>query len=164
MLSSFRMVARKVAQDRLFLPRRRIIYDNSVRRSGTKHIYRVCREDLCLGPLSCDTVMSRPRKSSVPRQRPFKVAESRLATVPVRRWLEPRAASTSLVFSFSSLGKARPGPPVHSKRKESGTLAQGDHDGFANPGSKVPSEARVPGVLQLGYEIQRTGRAKFSTS
>ena len=29
-----------------------------VRRSGTKHIYRVCRVNLCLGRLYCDNGMS----------------------------------------------------------------------------------------------------------
>src|SRR5207249_158250 len=109
-LSSFRRVAREGSQVRQFRPRRRIVYANSVRGSGTKRIYRVWREDLCLDPLGCDTVVSRPRKSSVPRLRPFKVAESRLTTVPVRYRLEPRAASTSLVNNFAvrkKLGAAR---------------------------------------------------------
>jgi hypothetical protein len=113
-----------------------------------------------LGSCDCGDRSPRLRKSFVPRRRPFKMAESRLATVPVRRWLMPRAAST-LLASASRLRKARPEAPVHSKRKGSGTMAHGDPDGFQFPDVEVPLVARVPGVPQFGDGLQRPGRARL---
>jgi hypothetical protein len=117
-----------------------------------------------LVPLDCEDCSPRPRKSFVPRPRPFKMAGSRLAAVPVRRWLVPRAASTSLVFSFNFIRKARPDPPVHCKRKGSGAMAQGDHNGLAIPGEKVPAVARVPGVPPVRLPAPADRPSKFATS
>jgi hypothetical protein len=91
-----------------------------------------------LGLADCEDCSPRPRKSFVPRRRPFKMAgSSACGRVPVRQWLVPRAAST-LLASPALVRKARPGAPVHSKRKGSGAMAHGDLGGFAFPGVKVP--------------------------
>ena len=91
-----------------------------------------------LGLADCEDCSPRPRKSFVPRRRPFKMAGSSAGgRVPVRQWLVPRAAST-LLASPALVRKARPGAPVHSKRKGSGAMAHGDLGGFAFPGVKVP--------------------------
>ncbi len=151
------MVARQASPDSSYGPRRRIVSKRCPHGSGTKHIYRVCGLDLCLGRLHCDTGVSRPRKSSVPQSRPFKAAESRPRTVPVHGWLALRAASTSSLSS-ASVQKARPGSLFQSRREGSGAMAHGDEDGLTVPRRSPPS-ARVPGVPQFGYWLQRTGRA-----
>ena len=130
---------------------------HGVRRSGTKHIYRVWGVNLCLGRLRCDNVWSRPRKSSVPQARPFTAEESRPQTVPVQGWLALRAASTSPVSlaSVQELGRARWSNQGTRSREQwrmgtkVGSRAQG----------RSPLSARVPGKPQFGYWLQRTGRA-----
>ena len=72
-----------------------------------------------LGSANCVVSPTRPRKSFVPRQRPFKMARSRPKTVSVRRWLEPRAASTSLASPscLVKLGQARRSIPTEWGRE-----------------------------------------------
>jgi hypothetical protein len=62
---------------------------------------------------------TRPRKSFVPRRRPFKMERSRPETVSVRRWLGPRAASTSLACPsvVIKLGQARRSIPTGRGRE-----------------------------------------------
>ena len=133
-----------------------------VRRSGTKHIYRVCGADLCLGLNHCDNALSRPRKSSVPQSRPFKAEESRPETVPVRVWLALRAASTSLVSS-AYVNKARQGSLVHSKHEGSGAVAHGDKGGLAGPRKKSRSCAR-PWYAPVRLLAPANRPSKFSRS
>ncbi len=73
-----------------------------------------------LGSANCVVSPTRPRKPSVPRRRPFKMARSRPGRV---RGQLPRCLH--LLFCV----KAWPGVPVHSNRSGSGAMAHGDNCG-----------------------------------
>ena len=118
------------------------------------------RWDFDIGPANRAVWPTRPRKSFVPRRRPFKVARSRPQTVSVRRWLVPRAASTSLASpSCGDKSSARLAGPFKAIGVGSNGAWRRRRD--QRPRFHVSSMARVPGVPQLGGGLRRSGRASL---
>ena len=122
-------------------------------RAALPRSFRLCSPSRRLSPVRERVgVRARPRKSFVPRQRPFKASGSLLVPwavsggascppqrseggvrrVPVRRWLEPRAAST-LLASPSFIRKARP--------RHAGPFKA---HGVGNDGAREPQRAFGP--------------------